>query len=87
MEHFGKFLHGMKEAVAKVRGKFIDHCNQMSGRKCVALYVPRHKQLQGAQSPPPPLLPLLIKKKGGGGLTSHFLTLTTSYIMGKHCIV
>ena len=81
MEHFGKFLHGMKEAVAKVRGKFIDHCNQMSGRKCVAMYVPSFKVL----NPPPPPLPLLIKK--GGGLTSHFLTLTTSYIMGKHCIV
>jgi sorting nexin-9/18/33 len=31
VEHFGKFLHAMKESVAKVRGKFIDHCNQMSG--------------------------------------------------------
>lgn len=33
VEHFGKFIYHMKEAVAKVRGKFIDHCNQMSGRK------------------------------------------------------
>ena len=38
MEHFGKFLHATKESVAKVRGKFIDHCNQMSGRKYLPTY-------------------------------------------------
>ena len=33
VEHFGTFLEQMKEAVLKVRGKFIDHCHQMSGRE------------------------------------------------------
>ena len=35
VEHFGKFLTAMRESVSKVRAKFIDHCNQMSGRKYV----------------------------------------------------
>ena len=33
MEHFGKFMEQMKEAVMKMRAKFIDHCHQMSGRE------------------------------------------------------
>ena len=45
VEHFGKFIHSMKEGVAKMRSKFIDHCNQMSGREymytctCTCIYM------------------------------------------------
>ena len=35
VEHFGKFMQNMKEGVTKMRAKFIDHCNQMSGRKSI----------------------------------------------------
>ena len=33
VEHFGKFMEQMKEAVMKMRAKFINHCHQMSGRE------------------------------------------------------
>ena len=39
VEHFGKFIHSMKEGVAKIRSKFIDHCNQMSGREYMYMYI------------------------------------------------
>ena len=39
VEHFGKFIHSMKEGVAKMRNKFIDHCNQMSGREYMYMYM------------------------------------------------
>ena len=32
------------------------HAAQDGSVSYIAMYVPRHKQLQGAQSPPPPLL-------------------------------
>ena len=33
VEAFGAFLKCMRSSLTKMRVKFIDHCNQMSGRK------------------------------------------------------
>ena len=33
VEAFGAFLRAMKNNLAKMRVKFIDHCDQMSGRE------------------------------------------------------
>jgi len=37
VEAFGLFLRSMKSNLSKMRVKFIDHCNQMSGRKWITL--------------------------------------------------
>jgi len=37
VEAFGLFLRSMKSNLSKMRVKFIDHCNQMSGRKRITL--------------------------------------------------
>ena len=39
MEAFGTFQRQLKLALSKMRAKYIDHCNQMSGRKQLYSYM------------------------------------------------
>ena len=40
MEQFGRFLDSMEDNSLKMKAKFLDHCNKMSGRE-LNLYVSR----------------------------------------------
>ncbi len=33
VENFDSFLHNMEDSCTKMKAKFVDHCNKMSGRK------------------------------------------------------
>ena len=35
VEKFDTFLTDMEDGCFKMKAKFVDHCNKMSGRKCV----------------------------------------------------